>query len=91
MSVKLLTEHHLEFLTIKGGGTRAGTIWLSSDTIRIAIHAMRYDTYHDISTPIQHHLEALFQQYIDKKFALFSIPFAYHSIKQMFLSLFLEN
>ena len=29
---------------------RAGTIQLSSDTIRIAIHAMRYDTYHDIST-----------------------------------------
>ena len=30
--------------------TRAGTIRLSYDTIRIAIHAMRYDTYHDIST-----------------------------------------
>ena len=34
----------------RGGQFRAGTIRLSSDTIRIAIHAMRYDTYHDIST-----------------------------------------
>ena len=39
--------------------TRAGTIRLSSDTMRIAIHAMRYDTYHDISAQIQQHLEAL--------------------------------
>ena len=39
---------------------RAGTIRLSSDAIRIAIHAMRYDTYHDISTQTQLHLEALF-------------------------------
>ena len=39
---------------------RAGTIRLSSDTIHIAIHAMRYDTYHDISTLIKQHLEALF-------------------------------
>ena len=35
---------------LNGVRSRAGTIRLSSDTIRIAIHAMRYDTYHDIST-----------------------------------------
>ena len=39
---------------------RAGTIQLSSDTIRIVIHAMRYNTYHYILAPIQQHLEALF-------------------------------
>ena len=39
---------------------RAVTIRLSSDMIRIAIHAMRYDTYHDISQLIQPHLGALF-------------------------------
>ena len=36
--------------------TRAGNIRLSSDTI----HAMRYDTYHSLSTQTQLHLEALF-------------------------------
>ena len=39
---------------------RAGTIRLSSDTICIAMHVMRYDTYHDISTMIQQHLKAVF-------------------------------
>ena len=43
-----------------GPTLRAGTIRLSSDTICIAIHAMRYNTYHDISTPTQLHLEVLF-------------------------------
>ena len=79
-------------IDLEGYGTsRAGTIQLSSDTIRIAIHAMQYDAYHDISTPTQLHLEVLFLQYIDKKMHFFSIPFANHSIRQIFLLLFLEN
>ena len=81
-------RHMIKYSTVT---FRAGTIRLSADTICIAIHAMRYDTDHDISTQIQQHLEALFLYYIDKKFALFSIPFANHSIRQIFFSLFLEN
>ena len=65
--------------------SRAGRIRLSSDAIRIAIHAISYNTYHNISTLIQQHLEALFMLYTDEKFALFSFPFLNHSIKQTLL------
>ena len=52
---------------------RARMIPLSSNTIHIAIHAMRYDTDHDISTPIQQHLEALFQLTKSLHFFLFHL------------------